>query len=232
MSRRLASTASIVVALLLVGTAGARPGRHSETRTLRIPRPAMVAADGSTAAVATDCGPRVYWLYAWTPVRRSTVSIAPPHQRKCYFESTGDGVWEHGIAGRRIAWVAFTGGNLRQSWLVTATIGKPRSTTTLTGPLDRVTGSGVGDWVGNVHGDRSLLVFNTWSLCDSLDAGMHNIDASNSTLTRHRSSLSGEDEYTQPSRCRSRARPVRAHAICISHKGCYPTVAATGAPWT
>jgi hypothetical protein len=169
MSRRLESTASIFVALLLVGTADAGPGRDSGTRTLRIPRPAMVAADGSTAAVATGCGPRVYWLYAWTPVRRSVVSMAPPHQRKCYFESTGDGVWEHGIAGKRIAWVAFTGGNLRQSWLVTATIGKPRSTTTLTGPLDRVTGNGVGDWVGNVHGDRSLLVFNTWSLCDPLD---------------------------------------------------------------
>ena len=171
MSRRLASIASILVALLVVGTAGARPGGDSRTRTLRILTPGALAADGSTAAVATGCAPHVYRLYAWNPVRRSVVSMAPPRQRKCYDASTGEGIWEHGIAGKRVAWVSYTGGDERQSWLSTGTIGKPRSTTRLTGTLEYVTGNGVGDWVGHVYGDRSLLVFNTWSVCESLIEG-------------------------------------------------------------
>jgi hypothetical protein len=134
-------------------------------RTLRAPTGAFIAADGSLVAVATACNSHEYQLYAWNPVRRSVTSVAPRRQRRCYDSSTG--IWEAAIAGRRLAWVAFAGGNSSQSWLLTATTRRPLSTSDLTGQKDRNTGDGVGDWVGNVHGDGSLLVFNTWTLCEN-----------------------------------------------------------------
>jgi hypothetical protein len=129
------------------------------------------AADGSVAVVTTGCQYRgrlagELQLLAWNPVRRSVISIAPQRQRKCYGASTGEGIWEQAIAGRRLAWVPYGGGNYREAWLVTATIEKPLSTRQLTGVKVRNTGSDLGDWVGNVHGDGYLLVFNTWSTCE------------------------------------------------------------------
>jgi hypothetical protein len=165
----LATVGSIAVAALLVSAAGA--GSTSGTgamgiRTLRIATQVGISADGSRVAVSAVCGPHVYQLLVWNPMRRSVVSIAPRRQRECYGASTGEGIWEGFIAGRQVAWVPFSGGNYQQAWLVTATTKKPLSTRRLTGTKDRNTGDGVGDWVGNIHGDGPLLVFNTWSLCE------------------------------------------------------------------
>jgi hypothetical protein len=159
-------------AVALLGATTAQPTSGSGgVRVLRTAGGVLGAADGSVAAVVTGCtdrGPLAgeHRLYAWNPVRRSVVSIARLRERRCYGSSTGEGISEQAIAGRRLAWVAFAGGNYRQSWLLTATTEKPLSTRQLTGAKDRNTGSGVGDWVGNVHGDGSLLVFNTWSVCE------------------------------------------------------------------
>jgi hypothetical protein len=125
-----------------------------------------VSADGSLAVVATDCGRREYRLYAWNPLRRSVVSIARQRRRRCYGASTGEGIWEAAIAGRQVAWVAFAGGNYQQAWLVTASTRRPWASVQLTAEKDRNTDNEVGDWVGNIHGDGPLLVFNTWTLCE------------------------------------------------------------------
>jgi hypothetical protein len=124
-----------------------------------------LAADGSIAAVSTECGKRFLEEVAWNPVRRSVVSMDSPRERQCFGASTGEGISEQGVAGRRLAWVRYGGGNYTQMWLVTATVRRPRSTTSLTKFQDHQTDGGVGEWVGNVHGDGSLLVFNTWSVC-------------------------------------------------------------------
>jgi hypothetical protein len=161
-----------VLTASLFGSASARSDSSaSGIRTLRTrTRITGLAADGSVAAVATACssGYGVYSLYSWNPGRRSVVSIARPRQRRCYESSTGEGIWEAGIGGPRLAWVHFSGGNYQQASLATASSRKPWSVRFLTGQLDRNTGSMVGDWVGNVHGDGRLLVFNTWSVCESL----------------------------------------------------------------
>jgi hypothetical protein len=155
---------SVAVALMGAGVAKSTSG--SGERTLRTGTPVIgLAADGSIAAIPTACGPHAFWLYAWTPVRRLVASMARQHDRKCYGASTGEGIWEVGIAGQRLAWVPFAGGNSQESWLITGRVGQPRSTTRLTQTLVHDTGNGIGDWVGNVHGDGSLLVFNTWSVC-------------------------------------------------------------------
>jgi len=158
----------IAVAALLVGTTAARSTSGAGgVRTLRTATHVTgLAADGSRAAVATACGAHVYELFAWNPVRRAVVSMAPRRQRECYGASTGEGIWEQSIAGRQLAWVPYSGGNSQEAWLVTATNRKPLSTRRLTGTKIRNTGDEVGDWVGNIYGDDPLLVFNTWSVCE------------------------------------------------------------------
>lgn len=154
--------AAATVALL--GATTAQP--TSGSRGVRVLRTAThvsgLAADGSLAAVSTTaCGASQYQLYAWNPVRRSVVSMVPRHLRECGFEWIG----ATGIAGRRIAWVPSSGGNTTSSWLVTATVWRPRPIARLTG--ESVHNPLVGDWVGNINGDGSLLVFNTWSVCEA-----------------------------------------------------------------
>jgi hypothetical protein len=135
-------------------------------RLLGTARPVTtLAADGSIAAVSTDCGKRFFEEVAWNPVRRSVVSMVSARERQCYEGSTGDGISEQGVAGRRLAWVRYYGGNYTEMYLLTATVGRPRSTKSLTKLQTHQTDGGVGDWVGNVRGDGSLLVFNTWSTC-------------------------------------------------------------------
>lgn len=125
-----------------------------------------LAADGSIAAVSTECGKRFLENVAWNPVLRSVVSMAPG-ARGCGGSSTGEGIWEQGMAGRRLAWVRYEGGNYRSTYLFTATVGRPRLMTMLVRQTIHNTDDGTGDWVGNVRGDGSLLVFNTWRLCYS-----------------------------------------------------------------
>ena len=157
---------ALTAAALLAGGAVGRSTSGS-IRTLRTATPVSpFAADGFQAGVATTCGPRAFELIAWNPRRRSVVELGREHGRDCYGASTGEGVYELAVAGRRLAWVRYAGGNYQQVWLVTGTVGKPRSTKQLTDQKDHNTGDGVGDWVGNVHGDGSLLVFNTWSVCN------------------------------------------------------------------
>jgi hypothetical protein len=169
-----------------------------------------LAADGSIAAVSTDCGKRFLEEVAWNPLRRSVVSMGPPIARACGGSSTGEGIWEQGMAGQRLAWAPYAGGNYRETYLFTATVGKPRSMTMLVRQTIHNTDDGTGDWVGNVHGDGSLLVFNTWSLCfmepeipGSCPAGVppHTYHISNEKLwrvvgARKRLLVTSKDELT------------------------------------
>jgi hypothetical protein len=154
------------------GPALSSAAAQGHERLLATARPVTsLTADGSIAAVSTGCGePSRYQAHffeevAWSPLRRSVVSMGLPSTHACYGSSTGEGIWEQGLAGQRVAWVYYAGGNFRSTYLLTATVGRPRSTTMLVRQTVHNTFDGTGDWVGNVHGDGSLLVFNTWSLC-------------------------------------------------------------------
>ena len=159
----------ITLSVLLLGTSAARSTSGAGgVRTLRTATDATaLVADGPQVAVATACGPHFHELVGWNPVRRSVVSLARRRDRECYGSSTGEGILEVGSARGRFAWVHYDGGNYRRQWLVTATLRRPRSTTKLTEVRTHSTDGDVGDWVGNVHGYGSLLVFNTWSVCET-----------------------------------------------------------------
>jgi hypothetical protein len=70
--------------------------------------------------------------------------MARPRQRRCHDASTGEGIWEAGIGGPRLAWVHYEGGNYQQASLATALSRKPRSVRFPTGLLYRTTGNTVG----------------------------------------------------------------------------------------
>ncbi|HMI98337.1 MAG TPA: hypothetical protein VK488_00715 [Gaiellaceae bacterium] len=154
-------TLVFAAAVALLGATAAQPTSGSGKRVLRLAAPVSgLAADGSVA-VTTACGKRDYWFFAWNPVRQSSTLLA---RRAC--DEGNSFILAQGVAGRRIAWVPYDAGNESESRLVTATIGRPRSITPLTGFRVHGTDDGVGDWVGNIYGDGSLLVFNTWSECE------------------------------------------------------------------
>jgi hypothetical protein len=158
---RLLMLASVAAVALLSATA-AEPTSGSGKRLLRLPAPVTrLAVDGPIATV-TACGPGLYWFFAWNPVRRSTVLI---ERNGC--ASGRGGISAQGIAGNRLAWVTYDSGNYTESQLGTATVRRPRPVARLTGVRGHSTDGAVGDWVGNVYGDESLLVFNTWSVCDT-----------------------------------------------------------------
>jgi hypothetical protein len=74
-------------------------------------------------------------------------------------------VLEEAVADGRLAWVPWIGGLSGSTWLLTATTRKPKTIVRLTRDAGRTSDGRLGDSVGNVHGDGSLLVFNTWSDC-------------------------------------------------------------------
>jgi hypothetical protein len=157
-----------VLALALLG--GAASGRPTSAvggaQLLRTVAPVTgLAADGSLAVVSTECLPHRFRVRVWNPKRRSTVFIGARAGRYCS-EARGSGILAQGIAGGRLAWVPYEAGHNSESWLLTATIRRPRSIARLTDTVHN-TDSGVGDYVGNVHGDGPLLVFNTWTKCET-----------------------------------------------------------------
>jgi hypothetical protein len=148
---------------------GANLESQSGARVLRLPgEVTTLAADGQMVTV-TACGPGdndSYWFYAWNPVRRSTRLI----ERKWCGQFHG-GILSQGIAGGRLAWARYDAGNYTTAYLVSGTLRKPRPATRLTGDKIRNSDSGEGDSVGDVQGDGSLLVFNTWSACEVTEGG-------------------------------------------------------------
>jgi hypothetical protein len=123
-----------------------------------------LAMDGSTVALSTawsagHCEREV----AWNPVRSSLRPLG--RTGSCEATSTGRGILGQAIAGSRVAWVRDGGGNQHDSQLLVATLAKPRTAhqlATATRDID----TGAGDTIGHLHGDGSLLVYATWSVCD------------------------------------------------------------------
>ena len=150
-----------VTAMALLGATAAQPTSGSGKRQLRVAAPVIhLAADGPLAATFA-CGTGDYWFFAWNPARRSAALV---DRSGC--ASGRGGILALGVAGHRLAWVPYDSGNYTEAQLVTATVRRPRAITRLTAMRVHNTDDGVGDHVGSIYGDGSLLVFNTWSVCE------------------------------------------------------------------
>jgi hypothetical protein len=164
--RKLVAAAALLALGGSLVAGAAQPSASSGARVLRLPAPVFrLAADGQLLTV-TACGPGAYWFYIWNPVRRSARLVT----RK-WCGSGHQAILAQGIAGRRLAWAPYDAGNYTTAHLVTATVRRPRPPVRLTGDKIRNSDSLEGDSVGNVYGDGSLLVFNTWSACESRPEG-------------------------------------------------------------
>jgi len=130
--------------------------------------------------------------------------------------STGAGVREIAIAGRRIAWIVNLGGNTESNdTLYTATLPKPTETKLSegfrTGDVDGVL---AGDWIGGLVGDGSLLAVNRWTT-DTAAA------VTKSSLERVGDGLApivvGQDAVTAQSADQDRVAVLRPDGAVIVH---------------
>ena len=99
-----------------------------------------------------------------TPCARSLVGLGKGG--RCDQTSTGRGIAGQAIAGTRVAWIADGGGNQHDAVLYTASLAKPAVTHRLL-LATRNIDSGAGNWIGALQGAGSLLVYATWSVCDT-----------------------------------------------------------------
>jgi hypothetical protein len=81
-------------------------------------------------------------------------------------------VAEVGLAGTRVAWVEAYQGKLLDLVLVRATLGS-RVTVEVARAESYGGADGIfdGDYLGNLHGDGSLLAYNAWSICTAVPPG-------------------------------------------------------------
>jgi hypothetical protein len=137
-----------------------------QPRFLRTTTPVnALAMNGSTVTMATEwsaghCEQEV----AWNPVRASLGALG--RQSSCDATSTGRGIAYQAVAGSRVAWVRDGGGNQHDSQLLVASLAKPQ-TARLLATATRDIDSGAGDTIGDVRGSGSLLVYASWSVCDT-----------------------------------------------------------------
>jgi hypothetical protein len=127
-----------------------------------------LAADGDRAAALVDSsrpGCPSGRVVVWRPSTRAVVPIGP---RGCRAEtSTGSGLFGLALAGTRVAFVDFVGGNIRELRLRTATLAQRKPVTI--GSADHDVDGGAGTYLARVLGDRGLLVFAAWHVCTNAE---------------------------------------------------------------
>jgi hypothetical protein len=123
-----------------------------------------LAADGGRVAilVRTKTGSCARDRVAvWAPATRS---FAPIGASPCVGStSTGAGLFSVGLAGTRVAYVQYAGGNTRELQLRVTSVGNPRPATVASASFG--VDEPQGTYIGRVAGDDSLLAFDWWSQC-------------------------------------------------------------------
>jgi hypothetical protein len=147
--------------LVLAGLAFAAPA----PRTLRTSTPVTgLAMDGTTVAVATAWARgHCERVVAWSPLSPSLKALG--RTTSCDETSTGRGILDQAVSGKRVAWIWDGGGNSHDSVLWAASLDTPQTAHRLQ-MATRSIDSGAGTYIGDLHASGSLLVYATWSVCD------------------------------------------------------------------
>jgi hypothetical protein len=155
----------VVGRALLAGLVALTGASSAGTQALSLAGPVSeLAADGGRVAilVRTKTGSCTRDRVAvWAPGTRSFVPIGAS---ACVGStSTGAGLFGVALAGTRVAYVRFAGGNTRELQLRMATIAHPRTATVASASfaLDQQQGT----YIGRLAGDGSLLAFDWWNEC-------------------------------------------------------------------
>ena len=135
------------------------------TPPLRLTGPVKeLAADGGRVAVLVQTSrPRctAARVAVWQP---STRSLAPIGASPCSQSlSTGAGIYSVALAGTRVAYVQYGGGNTRELQLESKTLSarRPATIASASFSLDELSGT----YLGRIAGDGSLLAFDAWNVC-------------------------------------------------------------------
>jgi hypothetical protein len=154
----------VITRVVLAGLV-AVTGGGSASSTLSLAGPVSeLAADGGRVAilVRTKTGSCARDRVAvWAPATRRFVPIGAS---ACVGStSTGAGLFSVGLAGTRVAYVRFAGGNTRELQLRLASLARPRSATVASASfgVDALQGTSI----GRIAGDGTLLAFDWWSQC-------------------------------------------------------------------
>lgn len=161
-----------LVAGVLAALAAALPAQGAATARIK-------TTNGWIETIAMD-GPRLAYdvhsrrcntLFVWNVVTGDGARVSGKRTCGADSTSTGAGVREVAVAGRRVAWIVNLGGNTESDdYLYAAVLPAPRETllasATRTGDVG---GTLSGGWIGGLVGDAGLLAVGTWQTDDAGD---------------------------------------------------------------
>ena len=110
-----------LVSAAVAGTRLATPGRSLTQAGEIVP----LALTGRKIAFGVGVSPAECRVKLWS-ITKGSVTFGLPKTPSCTIEtSTGSGVFAVSVASTRVVWLAYTGGNIREWFLFTATAEKP-----------------------------------------------------------------------------------------------------------
>lgn len=163
--------AAVVAALAACGLAWAGSALAG-TPVLRLESGiSAIAADGKRVAVAvrstrTSCDGILVWTPSSGRAQRIAASTNCPGS-----DALRERIREVALAGRRVAWIEETGGNLQDLTLRVRRL-DGHSTIDLVFAENHAGAEGLpdGSYVGHLRGDRGALAYNTWTVCTLVPA--------------------------------------------------------------
>lgn len=164
---RVVSVAAAAAALALAaGAAGAGPKPPAPRAVHTQGWIAAIALDGASAAYdVSGRGGRCNRAYLWNLATGVSTRISGARTCGADSTSTGGGVVELAVAGRRAAWIVNQGGNTESNdMLVTAALPNPKEVV-----LARARRTGeaeeqlTGRWLGGLVSDGTRLTYNDWT---------------------------------------------------------------------
>ncbi len=166
MRRRSAVSLSLLLASIVAGTATAAQSASSAKPTLisTVGAVESLAMDGRRVAYDLEARSSCNTLHVWDTVSKQDVVVSGAGTCGADSTSTGAGVREIAVAGRRVSWIVNLGGNTESAdTLYAATVGgakeKKLASALRTGDVDGVLN---GTWIGNLAGDGDLTALNRW----------------------------------------------------------------------
>jgi hypothetical protein len=170
MRRRSAVLRSLLLASIMAGAATAAQSASSAKPTLITTVGAVetLAMDGRRVAYDLEARSACNTLHVWDTVSKLDVVVSGSGTCGADSTSTGAGVREIAVAGRRVSWIVNLGGNTESAdTLYAATVGGAKerklASALRTGDVDGVLN---GTWIGNLAGDGDLTALNRWKTDD------------------------------------------------------------------
>jgi hypothetical protein len=153
--------------LLLSSAAGSATGNRTKQATGPI---RALAMDGSRVAydVANPRGSGAgNKVLVWNLLTGKVTKVSGKRTNQADTTSTGSGVRELAIAGKRVAWIVNQGGNTESSdYLCVSSVAKPKEWILAGAMRSDPYSSSPGDWISGLVGSGSVLAVNRWHVDD------------------------------------------------------------------